>query len=143
MCTVIYWIQYKDKKNIHEFSEQQSYWCNKLRFNRKDKINIAKGGNQMALSNLDIYDTWKNIRKSYRYNKCKIWGTTWNFSSFLNCLRILFNHILFFYHTFRAILNTSSRRMRHWLINYQSKYISVELRTELHSILKLDTMLRF
>ena len=78
MCTVIYWIQYKDKKNIYEFSEQQSFWCNKLRFNRKDKIDIAKGGNQMALSNLYIYDTWKNIRKSFRKNKYKIWGATWD-----------------------------------------------------------------
>ena len=32
----------------------------------------------MALSNLSIYYTWKNIKKSYKNNKLKILAPTWN-----------------------------------------------------------------
>ena len=34
----------------------------------KDNINIKKGDKYIALSNLSIYDTWKNIKKSYKNN---------------------------------------------------------------------------
>ena len=37
---------------------------------RKDKY--------IALSSLSIYYAWKNIRKTYRNNKFKILGPTWN-----------------------------------------------------------------
>ena len=32
----------------------------------------------MALANLSIYDTWKNIKSKYNNNKCKISAPTWN-----------------------------------------------------------------
>ena len=32
----------------------------------------------MALANLSIYHTWKNIKLVYNNNKCKIFATTWN-----------------------------------------------------------------
>ena len=32
----------------------------------------------MALANLSIYYTWKNIRSEYNNNKFKIFATTWN-----------------------------------------------------------------
>ena len=32
----------------------------------------------VTLSNLRIYHTWKNIKKSYKNNKSKISGPTWN-----------------------------------------------------------------
>ena len=32
----------------------------------------------MALANLSIYHTWKNIKLVYNNNKCKISATTWN-----------------------------------------------------------------
>ena len=31
----------------------------------------------VALSNLNIYSTWKNIKKSYKNNKFKISALTW------------------------------------------------------------------
>ena len=32
----------------------------------------------IALSNLSIYYTWRNIKSSYNNNKCKISASTWN-----------------------------------------------------------------
>ena len=32
----------------------------------------------MALANLSIYYTWKNIKSEYNNNKCKISAPTWN-----------------------------------------------------------------
>ena len=41
-----------------------------------DKLDLRTGENIIALSNLSIYYTWKNIRSSY--NKVKISAPTWN-----------------------------------------------------------------
>ena len=46
--------------------------------NLTDKINLKRSGEYVALSNLSIYYTWKNIKKSYRNNKVKISVPTWN-----------------------------------------------------------------
>ena len=43
-----------------------------------DKINIKRRDKFVALSNLSIYYTWKNIKTSYRNNKFKISAPTWN-----------------------------------------------------------------
>ena len=43
-----------------------------------DKINLKKSNKYVALSNLSIYYTWKNVKKSYKNNKFKISATTWN-----------------------------------------------------------------
>ena len=32
----------------------------------------------MALANLSIYYTWKNVKSTYNYNKFKISTPTWN-----------------------------------------------------------------
>ena len=37
-----------------------------------DKIDLRRSENSIALSNLNIYYTWKNIRKSYKKDKSKI-----------------------------------------------------------------------
>ena len=42
------------------------------------KINLRKGGKSIALSNLSIYYTCKNIKKSYNNNKFKISAPTCN-----------------------------------------------------------------
>ena len=39
---------------------------------------MRKGENRIALSNLSIYYTWKNIKSSYNNNKFKISAPTWN-----------------------------------------------------------------
>ena len=48
-------------------------------FNLNDKINNLKKSNKyIALSNLNIYYTWNNIKKSCENNKFKISAPTWN-----------------------------------------------------------------
>ena len=50
----------------------------RLLLNLTDKINLKRSDKYVALSNLSIYYTWKNIKKSYKNNKFKILGPTWN-----------------------------------------------------------------
>ena len=41
-----------------------------------DKLDLRRGEKIIALSNIGIYYTWKNIRSSYNNNKFKISGPT-------------------------------------------------------------------
>ena len=43
-----------------------------------DKLNIKNPNKNMALANISIYYTWKNIRSTYNNNKFKISVPTWN-----------------------------------------------------------------
>ena len=43
-----------------------------------DKLDLRRGEKIIALSNLSIYYTWKNIKNSYNNNKFKISAPTWN-----------------------------------------------------------------
>ena len=43
-----------------------------------DKINLKRSDKCVALSNLSIYYTWKNMKKSYKKKKFKISAPTWN-----------------------------------------------------------------
>ena len=43
-----------------------------------DKLDLRRGEKSIALSNLSIYYTWKNIKSSYNNNKFKISASTWN-----------------------------------------------------------------
>ena len=43
-----------------------------------DKLNLKNPKKNMALVNLSIYYTWKNIRSEYNNNKFKISAPTWN-----------------------------------------------------------------
>ena len=43
-----------------------------------DKLDLRRGQNTVALSNLSIYYTLKNISSSYNNNKFKISAPTWN-----------------------------------------------------------------
>ena len=45
---------------------------------RTDKLDLRRGQKTVALSNLSIYYTWKNIKSSYNNNKFKISAPTWN-----------------------------------------------------------------
>ena len=48
-----------------------------LIFKLTDKLDLRRGEKSIALSNLSIYYTWKNIKSSYN-NKFKISAPTWN-----------------------------------------------------------------
>ena len=43
-----------------------------------DKLNLKNPNKNMALANLSIYYTWKNIKLEYNNNKFKISAPTWN-----------------------------------------------------------------
>ena len=43
-----------------------------------NKLNLRIGEKILALSNLSIYYTWKNIKISYNNNKFKLSAPTWN-----------------------------------------------------------------
>ena len=43
-----------------------------------DKLDLRRSQKTVALSNLSIYYTWKNIKSSYNNNKLKISGPTWD-----------------------------------------------------------------
>ena len=50
----------------------------RLLFHLTDKIDLRRKDRYIALSNLNIYYTWKNIKNSYKNNKFKISAPTWN-----------------------------------------------------------------
>ena len=43
-----------------------------------DKLDLRRGQKIVALSNLSIYYTWKNVKNSYNNNKFKISAPTWS-----------------------------------------------------------------
>ena len=50
----------------------------RLSLNLTDKRDLRQKDKDIALSNLSIYYTWKNIKRSYKNNKFKISALTWN-----------------------------------------------------------------
>ena len=48
-----------------------------LLLNLTDKVDLRRKDKYIALANLSIYYTWKNIKKSYKNNKSKISVPTW------------------------------------------------------------------
>ena len=42
-----------------------------------DKLDLRRGQKTVALSNLSIYYTWKNVKSSYNNNNVKISAPTW------------------------------------------------------------------
>ena len=51
---------------------------NKFLYQLTDKLNLKNPNKNMALANLSIYYTWKNIKSEYNNNKFKISAPTWN-----------------------------------------------------------------
>ena len=43
-----------------------------------DKLDLRRGQKSVALSNLSIYCTWKNIKSSYKNNKSKLSAPSWS-----------------------------------------------------------------
>ena len=50
----------------------------RFRLTLADKLNFKYPSKNMALANLSIYYTWKNIKSAYNNNKFKISAPTWN-----------------------------------------------------------------
>ena len=50
----------------------------RFRYNLIDKLDFKNPNKNMALANLSIYYTWKNVKSIYNNNKFKISAPTWN-----------------------------------------------------------------
>ena len=50
----------------------------RFRLSLADKLNLKNPNKNIALGNLSIYYTWKNIKSTYNNNKFKISAPTWN-----------------------------------------------------------------
>ena len=50
----------------------------RFRLSLADKRNLKNLNKNIALGNLSIYYTWKNIKSAYNNNKFKISAPTWN-----------------------------------------------------------------
>ena len=50
----------------------------KCRLSLSDKLNLKNPNKNIALGNLSIYQTWKNIKSAYNNNQFKISAPTWN-----------------------------------------------------------------
>ena len=51
---------------------------NKTFYEFTDKFNLKIPNKNMALANLSIFYTWKNIKSAYNNNKFKIYAPTWD-----------------------------------------------------------------
>ena len=51
---------------------------NRFKYNLIDKLDLKNPNKNMALVNLNIYYTWKNVKSIYNNNKFKISASTWN-----------------------------------------------------------------
>ena len=80
----------------------------KFRLTLADKLNFKDPNKNMALANLSIYYTWKNIKSEYNNNKFNIYDF-----SMMNLI-CLMDHILFL--TYKIICNTSLKNTRLWQI---------------------------
>ena len=49
----------------------------RFKLDSRDKLNLKNPNKNMALANLSIYQTWKNIKSEYK-NKFKISAPTWS-----------------------------------------------------------------
>ena len=56
----------------------KTFDSHRLLLNLTDKVKLKRSDNYVALSNLSIYCTWKNIKKPYKNNKFKISTPTKN-----------------------------------------------------------------
>ena len=50
----------------------------RFKYDLIDRLNLKNPNKNMALANLSIYYTWKNVRSIYKNNKFKISAPTWN-----------------------------------------------------------------
>ena len=59
-------------------SNSKTNKSNRFVYQFTDKLNLKNFNKNIALANLSIYYTWKNIKSEYSNNKFKISAPTWN-----------------------------------------------------------------
>ena len=63
------------KKNTENSKTNEPH---RFKLDLADKLNLKNQNKNMALANLSIYHTWKNIKSEYNNNKFEISAPTWN-----------------------------------------------------------------
>ena len=101
-----------------------------------DKLDFRRGEDRIALSNLSIYYTWKNIKSTYNNNKFKISATTWNNKFELPDGSYSVSDIQ---DCFEYILKKNGENID----NPSLKIYVNKIENLLHSELKLDTVLNY
>ena len=71
---------------------------NRFKYDLIDKLDLKNPNKNMALVNLSIYYTWKNVKSTYNNNKFKISAPAWN-----ETLIYLMDRTI--YQKYKAILN--------------------------------------
>ena len=83
----------------------------RLKYNLIDKLNLKNPNKNMALANLSIYYTWKNVKSIYKNNKFKISAPTWNetfdLPDGLYNIRAIQNYIEYIMKKHETITNTA------------------------------------
>ena len=74
--------------NVYDIYKMETFFMNtknsktseplRFRYNLIDKLDLKNRNKNMALANLSIYYTWKNVKSIYNNNKFKISAPTWN-----------------------------------------------------------------
>ena len=101
-----------------------------------NKLDLRMGEKVIALSNLSIYYTWKDIKSSYNNNKFKISAPTWNDKFELSDGSYSVSEIE---HYFEYILKKTEKI----LLNHRYRYMSIKLKIGLHLKLKIGIALNF
>ena len=79
-----------------------------------DKLDLRRGQKSVALSNISIYYTWRNIKSSYKNNKFKITAPIWS-----DDLNYQMDHIQ--YQIIKIILSIFLKNIVKVLMTHQSK----------------------
>ena len=74
--------------NVYDIYKMETFFMNTknsktnephmFKYNLIDKLDLKNPNKNMALANLSIYYTWKNVKSIYKNNKFKISAPTWN-----------------------------------------------------------------
>ena len=70
--------KYKNGYYINNSENSETSKPHVLILKLTDKLDLRRGEKSVALSNLSIYYSWKNLKSSYKYDKFKISASTWN-----------------------------------------------------------------
>ena len=91
-----------------------------------DKLNLKNPNKNMALANLSIYYTCKNIKSKDNNNKFKISAPTWNDAFDLSDGSYSIAHIQDY---FEFVMKNTKLKLK----THQFKFIQIKLKTELFS----------
>ena len=108
----------------------------RLLLNLTDKIDLRRKDKYVALSNISIYYTWENIKKSYKNNKFKISAPTWNEE-----FNYLMDHIL--YQIFKINLKIYLKSTEQRQLVIQEEYTQMKQKIESPLKLKQNIFLNF